>query len=271
MRIYAIILNDRIFLFFPQLREVRNEYGWTSFLGWLICIVESFFLILGLYYRINLKKLLWIVYSVILLTINIVPAVLIAPGENLFWDNSAKTMFVISSISAIISVVTLGINISACINIDEDCIATSGASFISVSAMVMLVIVMVSITRPNNRIVELETKSYENYYEISIEDGASKILYVCSEDSATGYYVVMYDSIGEDGQTRLNVVQISPQNVDIVYAFEGQEKDYLIVYTIEVIKEDRNKDPYEIISEKTYSYKLVIRKGVPIIRVMPIE
>ena len=257
---------------FPQLREVKKMGPiWQVLFGWLISVVEIFLLLMWLYFYWELKRSLWLVYSAIVLAINIIPAVLIAHGESLFWANPIKTMFTVSSVSAIISVLALGVKIISSLEIDDDCISSGCVSHISASALIMLIIAFIGILRPDNYFVVIETKSYEDYYEIATEDGQSKVLYVSLEDNTTGYYVVMYDSIDEYGETKLNVVQISPQNVDIIYALEDQEKDYLIVNTTEVIKEDKRKNPHEIISEKTYSYKLVIRKDVPIISVIPME
>ncbi len=209
-----------------------------------------------------------LIFSSVILIINIIPAIFIDRGKGFFFVSSFKTIFAISSVFSILEVIIFMICYFLCDFDVDDCLAPLCFSLIVFIIIFTGIFFFTDIE--SNSIVEIDKKSYTEYYKIYCDDeGKPNISYVTYENNKGGKYVVVYESKGERGETKLNFLQLSPVNTDIVFATEEQDDNYLFVYVTENIKEDRSKDPPEQIIDKSYSYKIIVKRGIPLINIIP--
>ena len=237
--------------------------------GCFIFFVEMLFILYFLDEELCAEEWTWFIYSICMLVLNLVPAIVIDYGKPLFFVSTAKTIFVNSTILSIISIIILGISfIINGIDVYESANHVFGGS--AIFSIILVAVVTIAGASRGSNIVEVGKRDYTEYYNIYCDnEGTPSISYVTGKENENGYYVVLYESKNESGETKLNVLNISPLNTDIVFATEEQDKDYLIIYTTEHVKENKDQDPPEEIIEKSYSYKLVVRKGFPIINIIP--
>ena len=238
-----------------------------SFVGCLLCFVEAIVIIWILYEILDIEEYpLWIGYSALILALNLIPAFLIARGEPLFWADHTKTIFSISSICAIFSVIVFLIAMFIMDGDGDDSLFITLIAYLLMA--IILIIIFTAIASSSTKVVN--QKSYIGYYEISEDNGKPSVLYMSDKDENNSYYVVEYKTPNDDGSISLNILQLSPSDVDITIAIEEEDKNYLIVTTTEVIKEDTKLKSGEPIVEKSYSYKILLMNELPTANIIPI-
>lgn len=243
-------------------------------IGFGICLMETLVIFL-LFYVIDFEDYaLYFWYSSCILLINILPAIFIALGEPLFWANYIKTMFAISSLFAILNVIILFISFNTRDHCFKDSMFDMIVSFGVEFCIIIIIIIVLIITPNNNAIKEEQTAkisnpiTYVDYYEIPEENGIPSIYYMSNKEEKDSYYVIEYKYSNENGLDKLSIIQLSPQNVDVVLAVEDQDRNYFIVTTTEK-KKNNSSESSEPIIEKEYSYTISL-KNTSSINLIPI-
>ena len=238
------------------------------FIGLLICFIEMIFLLYFLDEMLDLENWIWLIYSIIILAINLIPVLLIAKGEPWFWVNSAKTIFAVSFVSAVCSVVVFGIISAATGDCEDGIFSLIGVHFV-ISVILLFVLIVIGYMYVDSSWTPLDTNEYVVRYEVVEENERPCITYISKGENVSGYYVIMYKVLDETGEVSIRVLQASQKDVSIVYAVEESDMDYLYIYTTEHVSVNRNVNPAQTKTEKTYKYKLIVQSGKPIISLLP--
>ena len=116
--------------------------------------------------------------------------------------------------------------------------------------------------------IEGESQTYEARYKIASSYEQSGVIRIKGEENESSYYIILYEDTDEHGKTTIKLLQLSHSDIDIVYAVEKQENNFLVKYTIEQVSksEDNSK---ETTNDTAYSYKLYLSPDFQINDIVP--
>ena len=221
----------------------------AALLGFLICFAE--YIILLLIFE-NFDPV-FIDVPIIVLVINLI--LMIGTEESIF-----KWAFGLS----VLSILWL----LFCCFFDVEEFAHVILGIVIIAAVIVIVLFAVDLGQKHfEKMIETEVHSYEDNYKIHSTDAQSGVTFVSTGDIKSSYYLIFYEEPQESGKTTVQIIQVSPKDIDVVLAVEYQEDNSLTVYHTDTITTDKILD--ETSTESTYSYKLFLNPDFTINNIAP--